>query len=298
MPGTQVTTIRVPFTHCLAHRATLSTLLPSGAVWGLAFPSLSHNSQSSLVKHLHNSSPLFYDSGSIVLKRSIWSFATISSTEAILTLGGTVVEFAPEKEWRWTELKDQVEGYWEVNMQSVLVEGVRVLRTIPRVVIDVSSPLIIGPEEMVEAVWNFVEGARRLWELELDSNGPDTAQRQILEELAGEWWDERAGEIGEWWVYPCLNEPLIQLEFAGWGFPVDRVGLGKVREGSGYCVGSIVGWPRHIKHSETTNPGSEDEKRVWILGGPFWSGVVGVFDVSPSFLLSLEFCRFFFLGRL
>lgn len=210
-----------------------------------------------------------------------------------------MTEFAPEKEWKWTSLKDQVEGYWEVNVQSVLVEGVRVLRTVPRVVIDVSSALIMGPGEMVEVVWGFVEGARRLWELEVGWEGQEISMGSWGSGGSGKdggWWVERDGVMGEWWVYPCLNEPLIQLEFAGWGFPVERIGLGKVREGSGYCVGSIVGWPRNkqAKWKNEEEQGQEggrggDERRVWILGGPFWSGVVGVFDVSAVFTQSSAF---------
>ena len=207
--------------------------------------------------------------------------------EAILTLGGTTTEFASEMEWRWIELKGQVEGYWEIVMQSVFVEGIRVLRGIPRVIIDVSCALIIGPGEMVEVVWSFVDGARRLWEVVGEVN-TDYAEWSVDGKAVG----------GEWWVYPCLNEPLIQLEFAGWGFPIERVGLGKVAEGSGYCVGSIVGWPKYNHAKEIkANPGERpkhgkeniderrDEERVWILGGPFWAGVVGVFDVSPCPLL-------------
>ena len=207
--------------------------------------------------------------------------------EAILTLGGTVTEFAPEMEWRWIELKGQVEGYWEVVMQSVFVEGIRVLRGIPRVVIDVSCALIIGPGEMVEVIWGFVDGARRLWEVVGEVN-MDYA----------EWNLDREAIEGEWWVYPCLNEPLIQLEFAGWGFPVERVGLGRIAEGSGYCVGSIVGWPKHNRtdgvntnperhqiHEKEDEDRGGDEERVWVLGGPFWAGVIGVFDVSSCLLI-------------
>lgn len=120
-----------------------------------------------------------------------------------------MTEFALEKEWKWTSLKDQVEGYWEVNMQSVLVEGVRVLKTVPKV-IDVSSALIMGPGEMVEVVWGLVEGSRRLWELEVEWEGQEVGRdRGSGSADGGLWWGERDGVMGEWWVYPCLNEPLI-----------------------------------------------------------------------------------------
>lgn len=76
---------------------------------------------------------------------------------------------------------------------------------------------------------------------------------------------------------------------------MERVGLGKVREGSGYCMGSIVGWPRHKKRGKCNKNGGrqmqEDgeerevyERRVWILGGPFWSGVVGMFDFEKKMI--------------
>ena len=176
-----------------------------------------------------------------------------------------MLDFAPENEWKWTSLKDQVEGYWQVNIQSISVEGIKVLQGISKVILDVSSGMIAGPGEMVEVIWSVVQGARRLWEVVDEDDNTE-----------GGWWKERDGEKGEWWVFPCLNEPMIKIEFAGWGFPVEKIGLGRVAEGSGYCVGGIVGWPRGEK---------EDEERVWVLGQPYWAGIVGVFDVSFSVLV-------------
>lgn len=195
----------------------------------------------------------------------------VNPHRAILTVGGTAHEYAPEHEWRWTGVRNQAEGFWEVVLQSVFVSGVRVLRRVPRVVLDVSAPVIAGPAEMVEVVWGAVEGARRLGDVvgRMDLS----EDKELMSRLRGwmdVWGDE--GDRPEWWVYPCLNEPVVHLELGGWGFPVERVGLGRLMHGSGYCLGGIVGWP---KARET-----DEDDRMWVVGRPFWAGVVAVFDVE------------------
>ncbi|KAI5783167.1 aspartic peptidase domain-containing protein [Peziza echinospora] len=263
------TVLRIPFVHCHPPPSTLGTLLPSGAVWGLGFASLSQSRLPSVLSVLYNYAPLFsakHDatSATTCIQYPIWSFATVNTEKAILSLGGTVVDFAPEQEWKWTSLRDQVEGYWEVGAQGVYVNGLKVLRNVQRVVLDVGCPVVVGPPEMVRIIWSFVEGARRLVEVvDYDEVSAGMSEREWAKGLEG------------YWAYPCMNEPVIQIEFAGWGFPMGRVGLGKVMEGSGYCVGAIVGWP------EKDGSGLEEEgqdERVWVLGEPFWENVVGVFD--------------------
>ena len=55
-------------------------------------------------------------------------------------------------------------------------------------------------------------------------------------------------------MFPCLNPPKLHLEFTRWNFPLLQGGrgadwtgipggkfsLGRLRDGSGYCVGAVV----------------------------------------------------------
>jgi hypothetical protein len=90
-----------------------------------------------------------------------------------------------------------------------------------------------------------------------------------------------------------------------WGMPGGRLSLGKIRNGSGYCVGSVVetrmgeatsqnllagrGKGRHGGSTAPAAAGLIDAgnglKDVWVLGEDFLRGVSAVFDVSHSIRL-------------
>ena len=115
----------------------------------------------------------------------------------------------------------------------------------------------------------------------------------------------------QFYSYPCLNPPRLNFEFGGWSFPVlrggsddfevhgGRLSLGKVVEGSGYCVGAVVETRMGVEAAEdrarskrsrsgrgTVDAGGNGLRDVWVLGEVFFRGVTGVFDVSspPSSL--------------
>src|SRR5690606_22005374 len=88
--GISKTITRTPFIFCNPPKATLATFLPSGAILGLAFPSLSQSPRlPALVRHLSQSSPVFGVQRVPTIQRPIWSSATVNNPQAILTLGGT-----------------------------------------------------------------------------------------------------------------------------------------------------------------------------------------------------------------
>lgn len=104
------------------------------------------------------------------------------------------------------------------------------------------------------------------------------------------------------YIFPCLNPPVVYLEFDNWqfpavqggkgsnwlGIPLSRFSLGRYKDGSGYCVGAVVQTSMGVNsgegvkgnrrgHNELAGNGMRD---VWVIGEPFFRGVGGVFDVS------------------
>ena len=85
------------------------------------------------------------------------------------------------------------------------------------------------------------------------------------------------------------------------GLPGGKFSLGRLKEGSGYCVGAVVETRMGIgdERGEVldegrrgtrggTKPevmGGNDMRDVWVIGEGFFRGVGGVFDVSTRALL-------------
>ena len=80
------------------------------------------------------------------------------------------------------------------------------------------------------------------------------------------------------------------------GFPGGRFSLGRLKAGSGYCLGAVVESRMGIKEEKSdvldegrrwTRSGTSQEviggsgmRDVWVIGEGFFRGVGGVFDVS------------------
>ena len=88
------------------------------------------------------------------------------------------------------------------------------------------------------------------------------------------------------------------------GVPGGRFSLGRLNNGSGYCVGSVVETRMGIKEERdgmmggTRNElrtsvqrggmGGNGMRDVWVIGEGFFRGVGATFDVSPHLLLMNE----------
>ena len=88
--------------------------------------------------------------------------------------------------------------------------------------------------------------------------------------------------------------------------PGGRFSLGRLEDGSGYCVGSVVETRMGIKEERdelmggTQNElhtaaqrggmGGNGMRDVWVIGEGFFRGVGGVFDVSQSITSLLTTC--------
>lgn len=82
---------------------------------------------------------------------------------------------------------------------------------------------------------------------------------------------------------------------ADWsGIPGGKFSLGRLREGSGYCVGAVVESRMGLREEKggrggRARIGGNGMRDVWVVGEGFFRGVGAVFDVSLSDSLLFHF---------
>jgi hypothetical protein len=129
------------------------------------------------------------------------------------------------------------------------------------VLFDLNCPFILAPPVAARRFYDSIGGTKRL---------PDSP----------------------FYAFPCLNRPKIAFEIGGWNFPSmdgqgtkadmihgpagGRFSLGKLGDGTGYCVGAVVETTMGLQHK----PGGM--KDVWVLGEPFFRGLGVVFDLDQA----------------
>ncbi|KAI9794709.1 MAG: hypothetical protein M1833_007366 [Piccolia ochrophora] len=203
-----------------------------------------------------------------------------------------------ESKWRWSRVQGAA-GWWQILMQGVWVDGSKVLKNQPAV-IDVeypqflflaiadrtklNTPFILAPPLAARAFYGSISGARPM-----------------------------APPYDQFYTFPCLNPPDLHFEFGRWNFPVmkgtnggtqtkwpgSKFSLGRVKEGSGYCVGAVVETRMGVGDTrEAVGQGGKTEAKlgieagmvnagnglrdVWILGEPFFRTVSTVFDFKEQ----------------
>ena len=118
--------------------------------------------------------------------------------------------------------------------------------------------------------------------------------------------------------FPCMDPPSIDFEFSGTRFQAMRGGrgmeynsaiipggafsLGRMQHGGGYCIGAIVETRMGLLDEKEGMTGSGKQgigsaaasmgslagngmRDVWVIGEPFFRGVLGAFDVSKRVLI-------------
>ena len=123
------------------------------------------------------------------------------------------------------------------------------------------------------------------------------------------------------YAFPCLNPPRVDFEFAGSRFPFmrsargqfgdwkgelpgGRFSLGRLKGGSGYCVGNVVatrmglddeggemvtqGRAGKAQGSWQGGLGGNGMRDVWVIGEGFFRGMGVAFDVRVSSILVEE----------
>jgi hypothetical protein len=190
-------------------------------------------------------------------------------------------------EWKWSKVQG-AEGWWQILMRGIWVDGIRTLENQP-IVLDVSTlpncilswpnapeintPFILAPPIAARAFYSSISGSRQL-----------------------------PSPYDQFHTYPCFNPPKIHFEFAGWNVevfkgkrdkgsfsPGGRFSLGRMTAGSGYCVGIVVesrmgkGIPLGAETGNigprTPMEGANGLEDVWIVGEPFFRDVQVAFDV-------------------
>ncbi|KAL9058037.1 MAG: hypothetical protein Q9206_002101 [Seirophora lacunosa] len=193
-----------------------------------------------------------------------------------------------EDGWIWTKVQG-AEGWWQTLMQGVWVGGSRVLQN-QAVVIDINTPFILAPPLAAKTFYASVAGSKPL-------DPP----------------------YSNFYAFPCMNPPSIEFEFSGTRFPAMRGGrgleyrsaiipggkfsLGRLKPGSGYCVGAIVETRMGLKEEKEGMTGSGKQglgsagANVGSLAGNgelrdlnsrVWAGERDVFAVSSSLDTSLR----------
>ncbi|KAI9831790.1 MAG: hypothetical protein M1819_004687 [Sarea resinae] len=313
------TNVSVPisFAHCKPSKSSLQTLLSSGSLLGLApSKSLSETMTPSLIEQLDKAH---------LIDHPIWSLSLINAHEGVFSVGGTLadvvervdtqtkkqldqiggsegynvapgaVEATREKrggttaaakdtgmdwrsKWRWSKVQG-AEGWWQILMQGAWVEKTKVLKNQP-VVIDLNTPFILAPPNSARILYASISGSRPL-----------------------------PPPYDAFHMFPCLNPPELHFEFGGWAFPAlhgerglewsgrpgGKFSLGRIDEGSGYCVGAIVETRMGLGSDEANGGdaqgqamGNNGMRDVWVIGERFFWGVGGVFDVAEKTIAILS----------
>lgn len=223
--------------------------------------------------------------------------------------------------WRWSKVQG-AEGWWQILMQGVWVDGVKVLKNQP-IVIDVSLfPLsVLSSHPATSLLLSLSLSLRSINQLTTHNFIPQINSPFILAPplAARAFYASISGSIPlppphqGFYRFPCLNPPVMQFEFDShvfpamqggkgrdwFGMPGGKFSLGRYKAGSGYCVGAVVetqmgmccdGGAGDGKDGRQGRGGGEvlagnGMRDVWVLGEGWFRGVGGVFDVSAVLLL-------------
>ncbi|KAI9763337.1 MAG: hypothetical protein M1840_000602 [Geoglossum simile] len=291
------TSVPLSFVLCHPPKSSLQTLLPSGAVLGLApSESLSQMKADGLLKQILEKA---------IVRNGIWSIMLINGQDGVFSIGGTGADAVKgveeqtkaaldrlgeierqqkesesgqspvgergdeakvvkrDDDWKWTKIQGGTAAWWQILMQGVWIDGNKILKNQP-VILDLNTPFILAPPTATKLFYASISGARRL--------PPPHSQ---------------------FYTFPCLNPPKLHFEFGGGFFPAmqgdrgsgpgGRSSLGRAKNGSGYCVGVVVETRMGVGGGGGGREGAGNGlKDLWVVGEPFWRGVGGVFDINQG----------------
>lgn len=273
-------------------KASRHTLLSSGNFLGLAPHSpLTRLPGCNILQQLNKANSI---------SSELWSITLLDSETGILSLGDTIAQemerakiqgelelqrfgdLEATEEWvnqevdrrlavsmpdhlpadahfKWTNIQGAA-GWWTALISGVWVNDAKVLKNQP-VLFDIQCPFILAPPAAAARFYEALGGAIRL-----------------------------PPPHDGFFAFPCLNQVNIAFELGGWRFPsmsgegtrADALhgpagglfSLGKMGNGTGYCVGSVVE-TRMGMRKRWDPSGMQD---VWVLGEPFFRGLGVVFD--------------------
>jgi hypothetical protein len=285
---------------CSPSKSTRYTLGSSGSVVGLA-PSitLARLSAPSLLQQL-------FEEGHV--DRNLFSLTLLDAQSGTLSLGGTIAEKIEEQktqfqvrldnfgnplatqdfidmevrtrmssslppsvkeQFRWVGVHG-AEGWWTTLMGGVWINGAKIISDQP-VLFDIQSPFVLAPPAAARRFYQGIHATKRL---------PKPHDNMF--------------------AFPCLNQPNIAFEFARWIFPTlsgdvsmeerfdgplgGKLSLGKLRNGTGYCLGAVVETSMGVvNQAEAESNGmraGDGLKNFWVIGEPFFRGTGVAFDLE------------------
>ena len=333
------------FAHCRPSKFSQGTLGPSGSMLGLASSEhLSQTGSTSILKQLLDRKIIHRPVFSLMLINDHEGVLSIGGTAAgaarmvaaqttadldrlgaaergeeaslagktLTKRGRPVKEVAArqtdwETEWEWSEVRG-ADGWWQILMQSVWIDGGRVL-TNQGVVIDVSSYQLCS-KQMIDLQLAFQINSPFVL-------APPLAAKAFYASVSGSY--SLPPPFSNFYAFPCLNPPNIAFEFRGKKFPFmhsprcqfgecvglpgGRFSLGRLKEGSGYCIGAVVETRMGLQEerdevldegrrgmrlgADLNEIGGNGMRDVWVVGEGFFRGVGVVFDVSLLGYLSV-----------
>ncbi|OAL23511.1 hypothetical protein AYO22_06561 [Fonsecaea multimorphosa] len=292
--------IRLEFPTCTPSKSSRQSLAHSGTFLGLA----PHHDDTRYLARVSSAPVLTQLKAQGAFAEEVWSVTLLDTDTGILSLGGTIAREVEEakirgqvelqhfgeagvtSEWvgeqvnkqlqavmpsgmpwdrafKWTDVQGTA-GWWTALMKGVWVNGAKILRNQP-VLFDINVPFILAPPIAAQRFYDSMGGTKRL-----------------------------PPPFDCFFAFPCFNQVNIAFEIAGVNLPTmqgqgtwadgldgpagGRFSLGKLGDGSGYCVGSVVE-SRMGQRKEGLESGMNN---VWVLGEPFFRRLGVVFDMDKE----------------
>ncbi|KAK4054929.1 hypothetical protein OIV83_000853 [Microbotryomycetes sp. JL201] len=211
-------------------------------ILGLGFQSIAQSGATPLVQALAQNGSL--PSPEIGFAFKTYAYDELTNDEmpgGTMTIGG-VDSSAYTGDINWISLV-QPEGYWQIPLEGITVEGNSTGITADAVVIDTATTLIGGPAGAVQAIYANIPEAQ-----------PYTLQ----------------GESG-YYSMPCSSQVDVSLRFGGqtYSIPADSFNAGAIDTAGQNCLGAVFVLP-------------QSSSMPWVIGEAFLTGVYSAFRFEPA----------------
>ncbi|KAM0793276.1 hypothetical protein ACM66B_000737 [Microbotryomycetes sp. NB124-2] len=210
-------------------------------ILGLGWQSIAQSGATPLVQALAQNGSL--PSPEIGFAFKTYAYDELTNDEmpgGTMTIGG-VDSSAYTGDINWIDLV-QPEGYWQIPLEGITVEGNSTGITADAVVIDTATTLIGGPAAAVQAIYANIPEAE-----------PYTLQ----------------GESG-YYSMPCSSQVDVSLQFGGksYSIPSDSFNAGAIDTAGQNCLGAVFVLP-------------DSSSMPWVIGEAFLTGLYSSFRFDP-----------------
>ncbi|KAI4133627.1 MAG: hypothetical protein LQ338_000139 [Usnochroma carphineum] len=319
--------VPLPFAYCRPLKGSQQTLKASGSILGLA--------PSKYLRQIETPFLLYQLLQEGIVKRPIFSIVLLSGRDGVLSIGGTAAQAAEMVDKQTSEELDRAgaqekiiaftkengktlqSGFNSLDKSKLTGEKI-ILHKRETEAKDFKATLTNWAEGWT---WVKVQGAEGWWQTLMQGVwintpfilAPPLAAKTFYASVAGS--RPLDPPYSNFYVFPCMNPPSVEFEFSGTRFPAMRGGrgleynsaiipggkfsLGRLKHGSGYCVGAIVETRMGLKEEKEGMTGSGKQglgsagasvgsfagngmRDVWVIGEGFFRGVGGVFDFEEK----------------